>query len=140
MGRIIPPHIEEDTKTACKNICKLCDRLVISALVSYVAPNLIISLPAGSYNNGEKYCIVVAQSIPATTVLDAPVVIQVGTGQQFYPLTTCDGTQITSRSIRTRTKYSARVRTNATSGNFVLLGKLCKCNMSDGRQSLNGTA
>lgn len=123
---------------ACKNICKLCDKLILSELVTYQAPNLIVSIPAGSYYNGEKYCIVVAQAIPAETVVDAPVVIQIGTGQQFYPLVNCDCSQVTARQLRTRTKYSTVVKTDSTSGTFRLLGNLC--NKTSGRQSINGTA
>lgn len=71
---------------SCKNVCKLCDHLVISQAVSFTGGNLVITLPAGSYNNGEKYCIVVAQSIPEATTINAPVVIQIGTGTTLYPL------------------------------------------------------
>ena len=55
---------------ACQTVCKLCNRLIISTAVTYTAPNLIITIPAGSYNDGEKYCIVVAQSIPTTTTIN----------------------------------------------------------------------
>ena len=48
---------------SCKNVCKLCDHLVISQAVAFTGGNLVITLPAGSYNNGEKYCIVIAQSL-----------------------------------------------------------------------------
>ena len=41
---------------SCKNVCKLCNRLVISQAVAFTGGNLVITLPAGSYNNGEKYC------------------------------------------------------------------------------------
>ena len=71
---------------SCKNVCKLCNRLVISQAVAFTGGNLVITLPAGSYNNGEKYCIVIAQSIPETTTINAPVVIQIGTGTTLYPL------------------------------------------------------
>ena len=62
---------------SCKNVCKLCNRLVISQAVAFTGGNLVITLPAGSYNNGEKYCIVIAQSIPETTkekvsIIDKP--------------------------------------------------------------------
>ena len=50
---------------ACKNVCRLCDRLVISQSVTYSGGTLIINIPAGSYKDGEKYCIVIAQSIPS---------------------------------------------------------------------------
>lgn len=69
---------------ACKPVCKLCDHLIISQAVTFAGGNLIINLPAGAYNNGEKYCIVVAQAIPATTTINAPVVIAIGAGTQQY--------------------------------------------------------
>lgn len=71
---------------SCKNVCKLCSHLVISQSVSFTGGNLVITLPAGSYSNGEKYCIVIAQSIPEATTITAPVMIQIGTGTTLYPL------------------------------------------------------
>lgn len=99
---------------SCKNVCKLCDRLVISQAVTFTGGTLIINLPAGSYSNCEKYCIVVAQSIPATTTINAPVVITIGTGTQQYPLTKRNCAQVTACGIRTRTKYSTCVVTTPT--------------------------
>ena len=72
---------------SCKPVCRLCDKLVISQSVSFTGGNVEINLPAGSYNNGEKYCIVVAQSIPTTATIGAPVVITIGSGTETYPLT-----------------------------------------------------
>ena len=52
---------------ACKNVCKLCPNLIISQAVTFTAgTGLIINLPAGNYNDNQKYCIVVAQSQPVT--------------------------------------------------------------------------
>lgn len=123
---------------ACKNICKLCNKLIISTEIAYTAPNLVVTIPAGGYLDNEKYCIVIAQTIPATTVVDAPVVVQIGDGTELYPLLTCDGRPVTARSLRTRTKYSTVVKTTPTSGVFRLLGRLC--NIADGLTSIDGTA
>lgn len=110
---------------ACKNVCKLCDKLIISTAVTFTAgTGLIITIPEGSYGNHCKYCIVVAQTIPAETTITAPVYIRIGAGPVLYPLTKCDCTQATACSIRTRTKYSTRVETTADSGIFKLLGKI----------------
>ena len=122
---------------SCKTVCKLCDKLVISQSVTFSDGNLIIDLPAGSYNDGCKYCIVVAQSIPATTTINAPVVITIGTGTQQYPLLKCDCSQATACSIRTRTRYSTCVETTPTSGVFRLLGKTC-CAPSNNLRGING--
>lgn len=124
---------------ACKTSCKLCNNLIISTAVTYTAPNLVITIPAGSYADDKKYCIVVAQAIPAATTINAPVVIQVGTGTQLYPLTKCDCSQVTACGIRTRTRYSTRVETTPTSGVFRLLGRTC-CAPSNNLLSINGTA
>ena len=69
---------------ACKTVCRLCDRLVISQAVTFAGGALTINLPAGNYRNGQKYCIVVAQSIPDTTTINAPVVVTIGTGCLLY--------------------------------------------------------
>ena len=108
---------------ACKNTCRLCKNLVISTAVSFNAENdsLYIQIPEGSYNDGQKYCIVVAQTIPTDTTIGAPVYIQMGTGNA-YPLEKRNCTQATACAIRSRTKYSTVVRTNATGGVFRLCG------------------
>lgn len=124
---------------ACKPVCKLCDKLVLSQSVSFTGGNLEINLPAGSYNNGEKYCIVVAQAIPDTTTINAPVVITIGTGTALYPLTRRNCAQVTACGIRTRTRYSVCVVTNAAGGSFRMLGQPC-CSPSNNLASIDGTA
>lgn len=110
---------------ACKNVCRLCDKLIISTAVTFTAgTGLVITISEGAYNDGCKYCIVVAQAIPDATTITAPVFIQIGAGTEFYPLNKCDCTQATACSISTRTKYTTRVETNAISGVFKLLGKV----------------
>lgn len=124
---------------ACKAVCKLCKRLVISTAVTYTAPNLVITIPEGSYEDGEKYCIVIAQNIPTETPIVAPVVIQIGTGTELYPLDKCDCSQATACNLRTRTRYSTKVVTNPSSGSFRLLGNVC-CSPNNDLVAINGTA
>ena len=119
--------------------CRLCDRLIISQAVTFTAPNLIINLPAGSYQNCERYCIVVAQAIPEATTINAPVFISIGDGTELYPLNRCNGVQATASGIRTRTRYATRVSTTATGGACRLLGKIC-CYPTDNLTSIDGTA
>ena len=124
----------------CKNMCRLCDRLILSQSVVFTSgTGLIITIPEGAYNNGQKYCIVIAQTIPAETTISAPVFIQIGAGTVLYPLDKCDCTQATACSIRTRTKYSTRVETTPTGGIFKLLGNVC-CAPNNNLRSINGTA
>lgn len=123
----------------CKPVCKLCPKLVISSAVTFAAGVLTINLPAGAYNDDTKYCIIVAQAIPTSTTINAPVVFTIGTGTQTYPLVKCDCAQVTACGIRTRTKYSVVVSTNATGGVFKMLGKPC-CAPNNDLRSVNGTA
>lgn len=124
---------------SCKSVCQLCDKIRISQAVNFTDGNLIINLPDGNYNDCEKYCIVIAQSIPSTTTIAAPVVVTVGEGTQQYPLTKCNCAPVTACSIRTRTRYSVCVNTTATGGTFRLLGNPC-CAPNNRLTSINGTA
>lgn len=125
---------------ACNNVCRLCDNLIISTAVTFTAgTGLVITIPEGAYNDNCKYCIVVAQTIPDATTINAPVFIQIGDGTVLYPLNKCDCTQATACSIRTRTRYATRVETNATSGVFRLLGKVC-CAPNNNLTAIDGTA
>ena len=124
---------------ACKNVCRLCDKLIISTAVAFTGGNLVITIPAGSYNNGDKYCIVIAQTIPDATTRIAPVFIQIGTGTVLYPLTKCNCAQVTACGVRERTKYSTVVSTSATGGSFRLLGKPA-CAPSNNLTAIDGTA
>ena len=125
---------------ACKNICKLCRNLFISESVTFTAgTGLIVNIPAGSYGDCEKVCIVVAQAIPDATTITAPVFITIGAGTELYPLNQCDGTQVTANQLRTRTKYCTRVNTTATGGSFNLLGRICGA-LDNGLTAIDGTA
>jgi len=124
---------------ACRNVCKLCPRLVISQNVTFASGVLTVNLPAGSYNRGEKYCIVIAQAIPDAATITAPVVITIGTGTVQYPLTRRNCAQVTACGLRTRTRYAVCVSTSPTGGSFRLLGNPC-CAPDNALNSINGTA
>lgn len=123
---------------ACNNVCRLCDKIKISQSVTFTGGNLIVNIPDGSYNDGCKYCIVVAQTIPTTTTINAPVFITIGTGTTLYPLTDKCCRQVTACGIRTRTRYSVCVSTTATGGTFKMLGNPC-CAPNNRLTSINGT-
>jgi hypothetical protein len=125
---------------SCRKNGEICRHLVISSAVTFTAgTGLIINIPEGSYQDGCKYCIVVAQTIPDATTITAPVFISIGDGTELYPLNKCDCTQATACSIRTRTKYSTVVETSATTGVFKLLGKVC-CAPNNNLTAIDGTA
>lgn len=108
---------------SCSNSCRLCDRLVISQSVTLVDDTVVIDLPARAYNNGQKYCIVIAQPIPTDATIGSLVAFSIGGDTEtLYPFVRCDCSQITACGLRTRTRYATVVSTNATSGVFKSLG------------------
>ena len=124
---------------SCKNICKLCDKLVLSQSITFDGTSLVINLPAGSYNNNTKYCIVLAQSIPSTVTINAPVVFTIGTGTVQYPLVNRCCRPVSACGVRTRTKYSVCVETTPTTAVFKMLGEPC-CQPNNNLISVDGTA
>lgn len=118
--------------------CRLCNRLVISQAVTFDGTSLVINIPAGGYTDGCRYCIVVAQTIPAAATINAPVVITIGDGTVQYPVTRCNCAPATACNIHSRTRYSVRVETTSTSGVFRLLGRSCGC-CDNNLRSIDGT-
>lgn len=110
---------------SCKPVCQLCPKLILSQAITFTGGNVVVNLPDGSYTNGEKYCIVLAQTIPATATINAPVVFTIGAGTATFPLTNRCCAQVTACGVRTRTKYSTVVVTNATGAAFRMIGNPC---------------
>ena len=109
----------------CRPYKKICNNLVISDSVTFTDGTLLIDLPAGNYGNGCKYCIVVAQNLPDTTTITAPVAITIGGDTTTtYPLMNCDCTTVYACSINTRTRYGVCVFTDVAGGAFKLTGKI----------------
>lgn len=113
---------------SCPTSKCLCNHLIVSQAVTFADGILTINIPAGSYADDEKYCIIIAQAIPTTTTIAANVVITIGTDTTTYPLVNCDCTNVTACQINTRTRYSTKVHTNIQSGVFKLLGRANCCN------------
>jgi hypothetical protein len=124
---------------SCKPICKLCDKLIFSQAVTFADGTLTVNLPAGSYQNGCKYCVVIAQTIPTTATIAAPVVFTIGTGTETYPLVNRCCAPVTACGIRSRTRYSVVVATDAAGGTFKMLGKPC-CSPDYALSAIDGTA
>lgn len=123
-----------------KNICGLCPNLVISSAVNFADDTLTVNIPAGSYANGQRVCLVIAQAIPAAATVDSPVVVTIGAGAAEYPLLRRNGSQVTARELQTRTRYAACVATSATGGAFRLLGNLCNSLRGAILPAIDGTA
>lgn len=125
---------------SCKNSCRLCNRLVISQSVTLVDDTVVIDLPARAYNNGQKYCVIIAQAIPTDATIASPVAFSIGGDTTtLYPFVRCDCSQITACGVRTRTRYATVVSTNATSGVFKSLGGI-SCFPTNNLESLPAPA
>lgn len=124
----------------CGYIRRVCDRLVYSTDVTFTAPNLVIDLPAGSYDNREQYCIVITEAIPDATTINAPVFFTIGGGAVLYPFVDCNGNQLTARNISSRYRYSTCVATTPTGGSFRLLGRACTLAANNDLTAIDGTA
>lgn len=109
----------------CINNCKLCRKIVLSQNITFNGTSLVVNLPENSYGNCQNYCIILAQSIPDTTTINAPVVFSIGTGTVEYPFVNCDCTPIYASQVRTRHKYKVRVNTAVNDGVFKYIGDCC---------------
>lgn len=111
---------------ACLTVKPLCERLVLSQSVTYNSDVLIVNIPAGQYLNGEKYCLVLAQDIPAATTIGANIVITIGSSSTYYAVLNCDNTEATALDMKSRVRYMGVVDTNTNT--FKLLGRSkCHC-------------
>lgn len=118
----------------CNSQCnKLCSHYIISDSVSVVTVNgidtLLIDIPAGTYFNGQTYCIVIAQNRPSTATVDMPVAISIGGNTTtVYPLV-CNRTclQANACQISGHSRLKVIVQTNITSGVFRVCQGLGSC-------------
>lgn len=123
----------------CKNSCRLCRKLIISTNVTWNGTSVVVTIPAGSYLNNERYCIVIAQQIPSVATINSTVLVQIGSGTQTYPLVKCNCRPFLAKDLSTRTKYSTCVETTATTAVFKMLGNPC-CQPNNNLRSVDGTA
>ena len=107
--------------------CRLCDKLILSTAINFdsTANQVIVALPANCYGNCQKFCIVLAQSIPTTATINSQVVFTIGTNPTRYPFLNKDCTPIYASQIKTRRVYQTRVNTAINSGIFKYIGKCC---------------
>ena len=101
---------------------KLCDHFVVTTAVAFADGTLTLTLPDDiTYGSCEKYCLVIGQTIPDTTTLNAPVVAVIGAGTTEFPLLTRCGAPVVAQQVETRRKYPVYVTTTATGGTFKML-------------------
>ena len=113
----------------CNNSCCECRCKVYSTGISVVTVDgtdtLVISVPQQSFNNCQRGCLVLIQSIPTTATINMPVAIGIGADTTtVYPLVNKCCEQVTACSLRTRCRYPFVVETSATGGTFKILKNL----------------
>lgn len=108
----------------CTRNCKLCDNLVLSTAINYdTATNtVIVGLPANTFGNCQKYCIVLAQTIPEAATINSQVVFTVGTNPTQYPFLNKNCIPVYATQIRTRRIYPVKVSTTINEGVFKYVG------------------
>ena len=109
----------------CIKNCRLCNKMILSQSIAFTGGNLVVDLPANSYGNCQKYCIVFAQTIPDTATINAPVVFTINGGATQYPFVNQDCTPIYASQVRSRRLYSTRENTAVNTGVFKYIGKCC---------------
>ena len=107
------------------NSCgKLCPHFVVTTAVAFTDGNLVLTLPdTVTYGDREKFCIVIGQTIPAATTLNAPVVAVIGAGTEQFDVLRC-GVPVVSQQVAVRTIYPVIVRTSTTTGSLNVLREL----------------
>lgn len=109
----------------CIRDCKLCDKFILSTAINFDSANnqVIVALPANAYGNCQKYCIVLAQSIPTSARINSTVVFTIGNNPTRYPFVNRDCTPIYASQVRTRRIYPTRVNTAVNTGVFKYIGR-----------------
>jgi len=108
----------------CIRNCKLCKRLILSTAINYdTATNtVIVGLPADTFENCQKYCIVLAQTIPEAATITSQVVFTIGTNPTQYPFLNKNCVPVYATQIRTRRIYPVKVNTSVNEGVFKYIG------------------
>lgn len=112
----------------CNISCNECPNKVFSNSVAIQTiadvDTLVINIPSQTFNDGQRGCLVIVQSIPTAATIEMPVAITIGTGTTAYTVTDCSGVAVTVPMLRTRRRYPFKVVTNPTTGVFKILKNL----------------
>lgn len=113
----------------CNNSCNECPRKIYSDSVTVVTVDtvatLVIDVPAQSFNNNQRGCIVITQTIPDAATINMPVAISIGgVTTTVYPVVNCNCAPVTACQLRTRRRYPFAVRVSGTTGTFKILRNL----------------
>lgn len=110
----------------CGNfVCGGCCHFTRSTAVTLTGTQLIITIPADTFTNGEKVCVGIAQSLPSNVSSADTVVIQIGDATTYQDLKTKCGNNVYGDQIRQGKVYHLYAATD--SNTFVVnTCELCK--------------
>ena len=108
----------------CIRNCKLCNNLILSTAINYDAAtnSVLVGLPANTFENCQKYCIVLAQAIPEAATINSQVLFTIGTNPTQYPFVNKNCEPVYATQIRTRRIYPIKVNTSINTGVFKYIG------------------
>ena len=93
----------------CVNKCNVCSCLVAVTAVTVGADNVALTIPTQVFNNKQKLCFFISQTIASSTL---PVVITNG-ADTIQLLTPC-GNAVRADQLRSRRVYHAYVATDTS--------------------------
>lgn len=102
--------------------CYCCNLISSTAVALDGTTALNITIPAATYNNGQKVGLTIVQGIPST---GTPVPVSLVIGATEYPLLKPCGNFVMSDQLRTGVIYGLRVGTNPAHFTVITLDKLC---------------
>lgn len=113
----------------CNISCNECPRKIYSTSVTVVAVNdvdtLVVDVPAQSFHNCQRGCLVITQSIPETATINMPVAISIGgVTTTVYPVNNCNCAPVVACQLRTRRRYPYVAQVSGTTGAFKILRNL----------------
>lgn len=113
----------------CNNSCNECPRKIFSTAVDIVAVDgvdtLVIDVPAQTFRNCQRGCLVITQTIPDEATINMPVAISIGGDTTIvYSVTDCSCANVTVPMLRTRRRYPFKVSISGVIGVFKILKNL----------------
>lgn len=102
--------------------CYCCNLISSTAVALDGTTALNITIPAATYNNGQKIGVRIVQGIPST---GTPVPVNIVIGATAYPLLKPCGNFVMSDQLRSGVTYCLRVGTNPEHFTVTTLDRLC---------------
>ena len=80
-------------------------KTIVTTAVAVSGTNLVLTVPEMTFDNGNQYCIRIAQDIPATATNLMNVAIQIGATATLYPIVRKCGHYLYANQVKTRRNY-----------------------------------